>query len=332
MWDGRFVGAWTRAGAEYGRARDMPWTRRNTLRGPAVLRGRGVHSDVPVTLTLRPAEAESGVAFLRTGLPNGASRRVEARWSRVSSTDLCTVLGDAATGSVSTVEHLMAALSALGVDDVLAEVDGPEVPIMDGSAAAFVAAIDAVGLRALDAPRRHVEVLRTVKVERGGSWCELSPGKGGLGLDVEIDYASRAIGRSRKAMRLSPTGFRRSVSRARTFGMVGDVERLWAMGLALGSSLDNSVAVDGDRVLNPEGLRYPDEFVAHKMLDVIGDLALAGAPIHGRYAGSRPGHGMNLMMLQALFADRTAYRYVEAPVRPGPRRLIGTGAMSPALG
>ena len=293
----------------------MKFPKQTTLRKRCVLTGNGVHSNAPVTLILHPAEPDSGIVFLRTNLPEGATRRIEAKWSRVSATDLCTVLGDVSIGSVSTVEHLLAAITGLGLDNVLVEVDGPEVPIMDGSSASFVAAIDRAGLRSLSAPRRFLKVLKPVRIEHGRSFSELRPAEAGFSLDVEIDYAVEAIGRQRKALDLTPASFRREISRARTFGLLRDVERLWKLGFALGSSLDNSVAVDDDRILNPEGLRSFDEFVSHKMLDAVGDLALAGAPIIGHYAAFCPGHKMNFLVLQALFADRSAYSFVEAPVQ-----------------
>ena len=293
----------------------MKFPKQTTLRRRCVLTGNGVHSNAPVTLILHPAESDSGIVFLRTNLPDGATRRIEAKWSRVSATDLCTVLGDVSLGSVSTVEHLLAALTGLGVDNVLVEVDGPEVPIMDGSSASFVAAIDKVGLRALSAPRRFLKILKPVRIQNGRSFSELRPAENGFSLDVEIDYPVEAIGRQRKQLDLTPASFRREISRARTFGLLRDVERLWKLGFALGSSLENSVAVDDDRILNPEGLRSSDEFVSHKMLDAVGDLALAGAPILGHYAAFCPGHKMNFLVLQALFADRTAYSFVEAPVQ-----------------
>ena len=306
----------------------MKFPKQTTLRKRCVLTGNGVHSNAPVTLVLHPAEPDSGIVFLRTNLPDGATRRIEAKWSRVSATDLCTVLGDVSLGSVSTVEHLLAALAGLGVDNALIEVDGPEVPIMDGSSACFVAAIDKVGLRSLSAPRRFLKILKTVRIEHGRSFSELRPAEDGFSLDVEIDYPVKAIGRHRKVLDLTPGAFRREISRARTFGLLRDVERLWKLGFALGSSLENSVAVDEDRILNPEGLRSSDEFVSHKMLDAVGDLALAGAPILGRYSAFCPGHKMNFLVLQALFADRTAYSFVEAPVQVA-SGFADFGAFSP---
>ncbi|HEX4765731.1 MAG TPA: UDP-3-O-acyl-N-acetylglucosamine deacetylase [Lichenihabitans sp.] len=297
----------------------MKFARQTTLRKAAVLSGNGVHSNAPVRVVLRPAHADSGITFLRTGLPDGGNRAIEAEWSRVSATDLCTVLGDTTKGSVSTVEHLMAALAGLGVDNVTIEVDGPEMPILDGSAAVFVAAIDKVGLRSLPVGRRYLKVLKPVRVEHGRSFSELLPAPHGFHLDVEIDFPAAAIGRQRKCVDLTPTAFRHEISHARTFGLLSDVKRLWELGFALGSSLENSVAVDAERVLNPEGLRSSDEFVSHKILDAIGDLALAGAPLIGSYRAFCPGHKMNVLVLKALFADQKAFAFVEEalPVEAG---------------
>ena len=289
--------------------------KQTTLRTRAALVGAGVHSNAPVSLTLHPAPANTGIVFIRTGLPEGGERRIEAKWSKISTTELCTVIGDPARGTVATIEHLLAALMGLGIDNVEIEIDGPEVPIMDGSSAAFVAAVDRAGIKTLAAPRRYLKVLKPVRVEQGRSFSELTPSNDGFRLDVEIDYAVGVIGRQRKAVTLTPSVFRGEIARARTFGSICDVERLWKMGFALGSSLENSIAVDGDRILNPEGLRYTDEFVAHKMLDAVGDLALAGMPIIGTYRAFCPGHKMNSLVLKALFADRTAYEVVEAPAR-----------------
>jgi UDP-3-O-[3-hydroxymyristoyl] N-acetylglucosamine deacetylase len=291
----------------------MKFGRQTTLRDRVTICGVGVHSNAPVTIILYPADANSGVVFLRSGLPDGRERLIEAKWSNVTQTQLCTVLGDPAKASVATVEHLLAALAGLGVDNAMIEIDGPEAPIVDGSAAPFVAAIDEVGVATLTAPRRYLKILKPVRVERGAAYAELRPAERGFSLDIEIDFPTPAIGRQRKIFDLDPGLFRSEIARARTFGFVGDVERLWKMGFALGSSLDNSVALDGDRIVNPEGLRYRDEFVRHKMLDSIGDLALAGAPILGAFRAYMPGHAMNVATLQALFADRAAYEFVEAP-------------------
>jgi UDP-3-O-[3-hydroxymyristoyl] N-acetylglucosamine deacetylase len=183
---------------------------------------------------------------------------------------------------------------------------------MDGSAAAFVAAIDDAGIRELPAPRKFIKVVKPVRVEEGSSWGELAP-HSGFQLDVEIDFDSAVIGRQRMRLDLSPGAYRNELSRARTFGFMRDVENLWKSGLALGASLDNTIAIGDDRIMNPEGLRYPQEFVRHKMLDAVGDLALAGAPLLGAYRSSRGGHKLNARVLQALFADSEAWTFVHAP-------------------
>jgi UDP-3-O-[3-hydroxymyristoyl] N-acetylglucosamine deacetylase len=293
----------------------MKLGRQTTLKTCVTVSGQGVHSNKPVTISLHPAPTNSGIVFRRTSLPNDAERTIEARWNRVSTTELCTVLGDSSRASVSTVEHLMAALAGLGVDNALIEIDGPEVPIMDGSAAAFVAAIDRAGIKTQSASRRYIKILKPIRVDQGRSFSELLPASTGFRMDVAIDFPSPLIGAQSKTLELTPARFRREIARARTFGMVRDVERLWKLGFALGSSLENSVAVDDTRILNPEGLRSSDEFVSHKMLDAVGDLALAGAPIIGTYRAFCPGHKMNFLVLQAMFADRSSFQYVEAPAR-----------------
>lgn len=283
-----------------------------TLRSAVSLSGIGVHSGKEVQVVLRPADVNHGIKFLRTGLPQGRERLINAKYVSVSATALCTVVGDEESGAVSTVEHLMAALYGLGIDNALIDINGAEMPILDGSAAPFVEALDNVGLVKQHASRRYVKVLKPVRVENGRSFSELVPNDRGFRLDVDIDFDSSAIGRQRMVTDLSPDVFRRDISRARTFGFMSDVEKLWKVGFALGSSLENSVAIDGDRILNPEGLRYPDEFVRHKLLDAVGDLSLAGMPLLATYRSYCGGHKMNFLVLEALFSDRSNYAIVEA--------------------
>jgi UDP-3-O-[3-hydroxymyristoyl] N-acetylglucosamine deacetylase len=290
-----------------------------TLRDRVSVSGVGVHSAAPAQLVLHPADVDSGVVFLRTGVAGGRERLLEAKQSNIVNTALCTTLGDASGDSVGTVEHLLAAVSGLQIDNIVIEIDGPETPIMDGSAADFVSAIDQAGVVQQSRLRRHLKVMKPVRVERDGGYAEFLPAERGFRLDIEIDFESSVIGRQRRVFNLDPATFRREIARARTFGFVSDVKRLWEAGLALGSSLENSVAIDGDAVINSEGLRYPDEFVRHKALDAIGDLSLAGAPIVGVYRSYRPGHKLNAMALQALFANRSAYAFVEAPA---PKALV----------
>ncbi len=309
--------------------------KQTTLKGPATLSGIGVHSGNPAEITIRPAPANHGIAFLRTGTTHGNDRLIKAHHALVSATELCTVLGDVETGAVATVEHLMSALYGLGVDNALVEIDGPEMPILDGSARPFVEAIDSVGLAACGAPRRWIKVLQPVRIEAGRAFAELRPIDRGFRLDVEIDFESPVIGRSRKAMDLTPAAYRREIAPARTFGMMKDVERYWKAGFALGASLDNTVAVGETAVVNPEGLRFADEFVRHKFLDAVGDLALAGLPIQGAYRSYCGGHRMNVGILEALFADRANYAIVEGQgVRREPARAefgLGIAAFAAEL-
>ncbi len=298
-----------------------------TLRRAASLCGIGVHSGNDVRIVIHPAFANHGIAFLRTGLPKGHERLIEARHVTVSATELCTVIGDRETGAVATIEHLMSALYGLGVDNALVEIDGPEMPILDGSAGPFVSAIDEAGLAVCAAPRRVIKVLRPVRVESGRAFAELVPCERGFRLDVEIDFESPVIGRSRRVIDLTPASYRREIARARTFGMMRDVERYWKAGFALGASLENTVAVGDAGVVNPEGLRFPDEFVRHKILDAVGDLALAGLALQGAYRSYCGGHRMNVGVLSALFEDRANYTIVEggAPRRDPVLTEIGLG-------
>ncbi|MDQ0471626.1 UDP-3-O-acyl-N-acetylglucosamine deacetylase [Labrys wisconsinensis] len=293
----------------------MKYGSQTTLKDHVSLEGIGVHSGKPVSITLHPAEPDTGIIFQRTHLEGGREREIPALHGSVIDTRLCTVIGDPARGSVGTIEHLMAALRGMGIDNVLVEIDGPEMPIMDGSSRAFVAAIDQVGVETLRVRRRLIRVLKPVRVDLGRAWAELLPAERGFQLDVEIDFDTPLIGRQRKVLDLTPETFRKELSGARTFGFVKDVEQLWKLGLALGSSLDNSVALGEDRVLNPEGLRYPDEFARHKMLDAVGDLALAGAPLIGRFRSYCGGHRLNFMVLEALFAADANWTILDQPVR-----------------
>ncbi len=290
--------------------------------------GIGVHSGDRVALTLHPGDPDTGIIFLRTELP-GRDVEIRANWKSVSATDLCTVIGDPSRASVATIEHLMAAVRGLGIDNLLVEIDGAEVPVMDGSARAFVEAIDQVGLVTQSARRRMIKVLKPVRVDNGQGWAELRPYDGSR-FEVTIEFASPLIGRQSLAIDLAPKTFRRDIAGARTFGFVKDLERLLPMGLCRGSSLENSVGIRDDRVLNPEGLRFANEFVRHKTLDAIGDLALAGAPILGLYRSYKGGHKMNFEALRALFADASAWTMVEMPIRrESPAAEIGAGMVAP---
>ena len=303
----------------------MKFSRQTTLRSQATVTGVGVHSGLPVNLTIGPAPVDAGFIFVRTGLDD-ADREVSALAESVIATDLATVLGDRDGPLVSTAEHVLAALRGMGVDNATIEVDGPEVPIMDGSAAAFVAAIDQAGIVAQSATRRFIQVLKPVQVAIGDSFGELRPHAAGFRAEVEIDFANPVIGRQNYAIDLNPENFRREISRARTFGCMSDVARLWSAGFALGASFENSVVFDETRLLNTEGLRYSDECARHKVLDVIGDLALAGLPLLGAYRSVRGGHKLNHAVLTALMADHSAWRVVEGEAARRSRGHVEAGA------
>lgn len=305
-------------------------SRQTTLAREIHLTGTGVHSGAPVSLTLHPAEADTGLRFLVTKRGRVLSE-IPAIVSNVKNLTLCTVIGDENGVTVSTVEHLLAALRGLSIDNLYIEIDSKEVPIMDGSSAAFVDAIDRVGIRELSEPRKFIKVLKSVRIEENGCWGEIRP-HSGFKLDVEIDFATPLIGRQRVSYEMSPGVFRHELSRARTFGFMSDVEKLWKAGLALGADLSNTVAIGEDRVMNREGLRYPQEFVRHKMLDAIGDLSLAGAPLLCAYQSHKGGHRLNALVLQALLADEANWTFVQAPRSRSTRApiAISTGSIAAA--
>jgi UDP-3-O-[3-hydroxymyristoyl] N-acetylglucosamine deacetylase len=277
-------------------------SRQTSLRKSVVVSGRGVHGDAPARLTLSPAEAGTGIVFATRDGDNP----IAAHWTNVRSTRLRTEIA-AGAARVSTIEHLMAAFAGLGVDNALVEIDESEVPALDGSALPFVAAIRQAGIARLGASRRVIKIVETVRLSDGAGWAEFAPtNRGCLDLDVEIAFPG-AIGRQRIALPLTSPIFGREIASARSFGFLRDAEQLWRQGLALGASLENCVIFDGDRVLNPQGLRFPNEMARHKMLDVIGDLALAGAPIHGAFRSYRGGHGLNLALIERLMTTPSAY-------------------------
>jgi UDP-3-O-[3-hydroxymyristoyl] N-acetylglucosamine deacetylase len=285
---------------------------RRTLRAGISCVGRGLHSGVDVALKLLPAAAGTGIVFYRTDLDVS----IPAKFDLVNDTRLCTVVshGDARVG---TIEHLMAALSASQVDDVRIEVDAPELPVFDGSASPFLFLIESAGIVEHGGLRESLEILRTVRVAHQGAFAELRPqhvGGSGLDLSLAIEFAAPAIGAQAFSFSLTQEGFAAELATARTFTMASEIEALRKAGLAKGGSLANAIVVDGAKVVNPEGLRFADEFVRHKLLDVIGDLALAGAPISGRFVGNRTGHALNNQLLRAVFADQANYRLTRGSV------------------
>jgi UDP-3-O-[3-hydroxymyristoyl] N-acetylglucosamine deacetylase len=318
--------------------------RQTTLRHQVAVSGIGVHSGAPATLTMLPAEADTGIVFVRCGADGQADREVRANVRAVTATEFATVLGDAKGPLCSTAEHVLAAFAGCGIDNAIIEIDGPEVPIMDGSAALFVEAIDRAGIVTLSTPRRYIRILKPVRVATGDSYGELRPHLQGFRIELEIDFDHPLIGHQALTLEVEPTAFRRELARARTFGFMKDVVKLWSSGYALGASFENTLVVNENRLLNPEGLRFPDEFARHKALDAIGDLALAGAPLLGVYRSVRGGHKLNHAVLSALMADPSAWVLVEGPeLRPeirqeAPRRALrghadlATGLPAPAYG
>ena len=285
--------------------RDAPevmW--QHTLAGSISCVGIGLHGARSVRLTLHPAEANTGIVFVRADLGHVT---IPAHHDHVVDTRLCTVVG-AGAARVGTVEHLLAAFAGAGIDNAWVEVDAPELPILDGSAEPFLFLIDCAGVVAQNAPRRVIEVRRPVRVEQDGSWAELTPASSGLHMDVGIDFAATAIGRQTFGLSLTQESFRHELAGARTFAVADEIDQLRQAGLALGGSLENAVVVDGAAVLNPGGLRMEAEFVRHKMLDMVGDLALAGGLLRAHVRAWRPGHALNQALLGALFADRANWR------------------------
>jgi UDP-3-O-[3-hydroxymyristoyl] N-acetylglucosamine deacetylase len=278
----------------------------HTVRSPALFAGTGVHTGAYTRVSVRPAAVNSGIVFVRTDVGD-RDNVVPVGGEAVCKTQLGTVIGNDAGVTISTIEHLMAAFAMLGVDNAVVEVDGPEMPIMDGSSAPFVRTLDRAGLRPQEAARSYIEILDTVEVVDGDKRAALKPADG-FEVAFEIAFDSAAIGRQAVDLIMDEQAFRDELADCRTFGFLRDVEALRAMGLARGGSMDNCVVIDGDRVLNPEGLRRPDEFVRHKALDAIGDLYVLGGPIVGRFEGVLAGHSLNNALVRALMARPEAWR------------------------
>lgn len=297
-----------------------------TLTTAITLTGRGLHSGAPARLVLRPAPGDRGIWFRRADIACDGSGRdpmIPARWDAVRQSPLCTLIENADGVSVSTIEHVMAALAGCGVHNAVLDIDGPEVPILDGSALDFVRAILNVGVTRLPERLRAIEVLAPVEVRRGEAMARLDPGAG-LRIEFRIDFADQAIGVQSKTLNMANGGFVRELCDSRTFCRKADVDAMRAQGLALGGTLDNAVVVDGAQVLTPGGFRHADEAVRHKMLDALGDLALAGAPLLARYTGNRAGHALTNDLLRQLFADPANWRLVDCDAAMA-SRLPGAG-------
>jgi len=294
----------------------------NTLTSAVTFAGQGLHTGLPVRMTVGPAAADHGIWFRRTDVTD-RNALVPARWDAVVPSRLCTLVANADGVSVSTIEHVMAALAGMAIHNALIEIDGPEVPILDGSAAPFVDGLLTGGLRDQGVPVRAIRVLQTVEVRDGEAVARLEPSDI-MEIDFRIDFAEAAIGRQSRRLNMANGAFVRELSDSRTFCRKVDVDYMRANGLALGGTMDNAVVFDGDAVLSPGGLRHADEPVRHKMLDALGDLALAGGPILGRYTGDRAGHAMTNRLLRALFTTPGAYRIVDCTGLSG-GKLPGVG-------
>jgi UDP-3-O-[3-hydroxymyristoyl] N-acetylglucosamine deacetylase len=281
-----------------------------SLKSSIRVQGIGLHSGKMITMTLVPAGVDQGINFIRTDLAVPQERLIEARYDRVVDTRLCTVIGNGHAGAiVGTIEHLMAALRGLNIDNVTIELNGPEVPVMDGSAMPFVDMIMNAGIETLAAPRKIIRVLKSVSFEQDGKKVTLSPSDTAI-FGGTIEFAEPVIGRQTYSTQLLNGNFVHDIAAARTFGFKDQVETMKSLGLALGGTLDNAIVLTNASVLNPGGLRFADEFIRHKLLDAMGDLYLAGAQIQGAYEGYKAGHYMNNMALKTLFADELAYEIV----------------------
>jgi UDP-3-O-[3-hydroxymyristoyl] N-acetylglucosamine deacetylase len=288
--------------------------KQKTLKNSIGCSGVGLHTGAKVTMTILPAEADSGIRFKRIDI-SGGQAIIEADWRNVVDSRLCSTIANKDGVSIATIEHLMAAFAGLGIDNALVEINGPEVPIMDGSAAPFAFLIECAGVRELDAPRKAIRIKKPIEVREPNRYATLAPAEV-FTLGFDIEFASPAVASQSHSVKLADGAFKKQVARARTFGFEHEVAALRAAGLLKGGSLDNAVVVSGDKVLNDSGLRYTDEFVRHKILDSVGDLYLAGLPIVGHFHGSRSGHALNHRLLEALFADPSAYEIVPMAAVP----------------
>lgn len=281
----------------------------HTLKSSITIADIGLHSGADINMTLKPAPADHGIIFVRTDITD-KNNVVPAKWDLVVDTQLCTVVGNDAGVTIGTVEHLMSALRGLGIDNLKIEIDGGEIPAMDGSAQPFVEAINKVGIVAQSEPRRAIRILKEVRIQDGDKWATLSPAEGSI-FGGEIDFDHQEIGTQRYQVEMVNGNFMHDIASARTFGFLHEVEYMRTRGLALGGSMDNAIVLNEDGVMNEGGLRYQNEFIRHKLLDAIGDLYLAGSPIVGAYESYKAGHALNNKLLRALFADESAWEVVD---------------------
>ncbi|MEG3618825.1 UDP-3-O-acyl-N-acetylglucosamine deacetylase [Magnetovibrio sp. PR-2] len=283
--------------------------KQKTLKSAISCTGIGLHSGEKITMTLNPAEIDTGIVFRRTDI-QGDGAQIPAKFDTVIDTRMCTTIGLEPAKSIATIEHLMAALAGSGVDNALIEVGGAEVPVMDGSSAPFLFLIDCAGVEDQNAARKAVRVLKPVSIVDGDKSAHLSPAAG-FSLDFHIEFDNAAIGTQSMSVDMTDAVFKNEIARARTFGFLHEAEALWAAGLAKGASLDNAVVVSGDKIMNEDGLRFDDECVRHKILDAIGDLYLAGTTLQAHYTGTKASHALNNQLLRELFSDPANYEIVD---------------------
>jgi len=298
--------------------------KQKTLKSAISCTGIGLHSGEKVLMTLRPADVNCGITFRRTDVA-GDGAVMKASFDQVCDTRLCTTIGSADGKTIGTIEHLMAAFAGANIDNIIVEVGGAEIPIMDGSAAPFLFLIECAGVVEQEAPRQVLRVLKTISIVEGDKSATLEAADG-FAVEFEIDFKSPVVASQDLSINMKDGVFKNEIARARTFGFMHEVEALWAAGLAKGGSLDNAVVVSGDKIMNEDGLRFDDEFVRHKILDAVGDLYLAGNPIQGQYLGVRSGHALNNKLLRVLFSDSTNYEIVDMVDEAA--RLVSRGAGS----
>jgi UDP-3-O-[3-hydroxymyristoyl] N-acetylglucosamine deacetylase len=283
-----------------------------TIKHPISCFGIGLHTGLNISLTLLPADEDTGILFCRTDIESSNSF-IPAKYDMVSGTMLGTTLSNKTGVQVSTVEHLMAAIWGCRINNLLIKINGPEIPIMDGSAEPFVFMLECAGFVEQNKGRKVIEVLNKVEIKEGDAYASVEPSPE-FSVTMEIDFPNKIIANQKCFFDSRSFSFKMDLCRARTFGFVHEVEKLRSMGLALGGSLDNAIVIDEDRILNTEGLRYKDEFVRHKVLDSIGDFNLAGAYIKGHFHGIKSGHAINNKLLHKLFSNENAWRVVEMPI------------------
>ena len=286
-----------------------PW--QTTIKNTISTSGIGLHKGDLIDITLKPSNDNSGIRFIRTDIEGDiAERTILASYQNVSDTNMCTTIKNENDCKISTIEHLMAALSGSGVDNIDIEINGPEVPIMDGSSKQFIDLIENAGLSKLSEKRKFLKITKHIEIIDGEKKCSLSPSNN-MNFFASIDFSDKVIGKQEASISLENFNFKDNVSNARTFGFMRDVEALRMSGLGLGGSLDNCIIIDNNEVINSEGLRFENEFVIHKLLDAVGDIFTSGYRIQGEYRGYLCGHHMNNLLLKELFNNKESFEFFE---------------------